>query len=274
MYISSLHYALWILQAVLQLGLAVFLFRRNLHREYRYFFAYTIAQVIGFAAGFSSNHISYAAYFFSFWITGAIGIGLGFAVIYEVFTKAFEPYKGLRALGSAVFHWVVLVVLLAAAIVAVSTPGSAGNQLVKALLIVERSVRVMQCGMLLFLFLFYTHLGLSWRHHLFGIALGFGLFAGVELTLYTLLAQFRQFTAVFGIVRVLVYDLAVATWLMYVLLPQPAPRQAGVLPDSEKWEFELGIMKPVASEGFLTNMERTVERVLSEREREHRPASA
>ena len=45
----------------------------------------------------------------------------------------------------------------------------------------ERSVQGRQCGLLVFLFLLSFYFGLPWRNHVFGIALGFGLFASIEL---------------------------------------------------------------------------------------------
>ena len=52
--------------------------------------------------------------------------------------------------------------------------------LVHAVTTLQRSVRVVQLGLILFMLLFSRFLGVSRKQVSFGISLGFGLFAGVE----------------------------------------------------------------------------------------------
>jgi len=47
---------------------------------------------------------------------------LGFKVIHEVFLDVFRPYHTLRDLGSVLFKWAGLVMLMVACVVAASTP--------------------------------------------------------------------------------------------------------------------------------------------------------
>ena len=58
-----------------------------------------------------------------------------------------------------------------------------GNTRVQAIMTAQRCVRIVQVGMVLFLLFFARYLGVSRRQHSFGIALGFGAFAFVELSL-------------------------------------------------------------------------------------------
>ena len=55
-----------------------------------------------------------------------------------------------------------------------------------AITTLQRSVRIVQVGLILFLLLFSRFLGVSRKQISFGISLGFGLFAGVELMLWAL----------------------------------------------------------------------------------------
>jgi len=50
-------------------------------------------------------------------------------------------------------------------------------------------VSVVQCGLILFLFVFAAHFRLSWRRPVFGITLGFGIAASVHLAYWGLMAD-------------------------------------------------------------------------------------
>ena len=58
--------------------------------------------------------------------------------------------------------------------------------MVHAVTTLQRSVRIVQLGLILFMILFSRFLGVSRKQISFGISLGFGLFAGVELMLMAL----------------------------------------------------------------------------------------
>jgi len=75
--------------------------------------------------------------------------------------------------------------LLVSVVVAFSNSGNS-DPLIQAITTLQRSVRMVQCGLILFLLLFSRFLGVSKRQQSFGIALGFGLFASVELILIAL----------------------------------------------------------------------------------------
>jgi len=60
---------------------------------------------------------------------------------------------------------------------------------IKELVLLERSVRVMQCGLVFFLFLVSFYFGVAWQNYLFGIAMGFGVFASIELVAVAVRAQ-------------------------------------------------------------------------------------
>lgn len=265
MSISAFQYVLWILPASLQLWLVIVMLRRELRQEYKCFFAYTAFHVVRFVVEFSIFHLaSHIAYFFFYWAAGAVSVLLGFAVIYEIFRQSFEPYPGLREVSSNLFHWVALMLVLISAIIAVTSPGEYPWVPTTAILMLERSMRMMQVGMLVFLFLFTERLNLSWKHPIFGIALGFGIFACVELILATWLAQFgAQNTATYSLIKAATYNTSVLLWLSYMLAPQPEKRPVELVPQMEKLRLAFAGITPYPHDGFVSNVERTVERVLS-----------
>ncbi|HYX69307.1 MAG TPA: hypothetical protein VE825_09255 [Terriglobales bacterium] len=262
-----LSYALWIGPALLQAALAVIMVRRKLHQQFPAFFLYTTYEVASFSLLFVVYHLFWGNYFYVFWACSAIGIALGFAVILEVFSHAFQPYSALHDLGRVLFRWVALFLLLVAIVLALAAPGNDANRIVAGVLALDRSIRVMQCGLVLFLVLFLPHLGLSWKHNLVGIGLGFGLYASVQLMMVTLRVQggtaFLS-DATLSLFNSVAYAGTVVLWTVYLLLPEPARRPVLAESKSERWDHALaGIQHPGGEESFLPRLEARVERVMA-----------
>ena len=115
----------------------------------------------------------------------AVNAVLGFKVIHEIFLDVFRPYHTLKDLGTLLFKWAGVVMLLVSVVVAFSNSFDR-SPLVHAVTTLQRSVRIVQLGLILFMLLFSRFLGVSRKQISFGISLGFGLFAGVELLLMAL----------------------------------------------------------------------------------------
>ena len=122
--IRILYYALWVAHPILQTVIAVTMFRRGQNREFKFFFAYVIAQILTFAVVFPTYRYYYPAAFYVSWISTAISVALGFKVIHEAFLDVFRPFHTLRDLGTVLFKWAGLVMLLVAGVVSVSTNSS------------------------------------------------------------------------------------------------------------------------------------------------------
>src|SRR5947207_10560197 len=157
------------------------MFRRRLHKDFRVFFAFTVAQIGLFAINFPVYRLaSHATYFDVFWLTCAINLVFEFKIIHEVFLDVFRPYHALKDLGTALFKWAALIMILVSVVLISITPGW-DDPILKTVLVSHRSVRVIQCGLLLFLLAFSKPLGFSWKRQSFGIAMGFGVLASAEL---------------------------------------------------------------------------------------------
>jgi hypothetical protein len=181
--IRILYYALWIAHPLLQAGIAAAMLRHQLQRKFTYFFAYIVTQILTFAVVFPTYWHNYYAYFYLYWFSNAISAILGFKVIHEVFLDVFRPFHTLRDLGTVLFKWAGLVMLLVAAVVSISSSSNEIAPWMQAIITTQRCVRIVQVGMVLFLLFFARYLGVSRRQHSFGIALGFGSFATIELAL-------------------------------------------------------------------------------------------
>ena len=259
-----LFYALWLVQPVLQTAIAVIMFRRGQHRTFKYFFAYIVALVATFAVIFPAYWYSTTAYFYLSWFATAISVALGFKVIHEAFLDVFKPFHTLRDLGTVLFKWAGLVMLLVAGVVSVSTRSSDTAPWVEAIMTAQRCVRIIQVGMVLFLLFFARYLGVTRRQHSFGIALGFGAFASVELALIASWAGYRLSDVSMSLVNMGAYNCTLLIWLAYTLMKN-APREAtATLLRPQRWEQSLtDIQHPLQGDSLIPMFEGMVDRALS-----------
>jgi len=263
--IRILYYGLWIAHPVLQTVIAIVMFRRGQHRAFKYFFAYIVTQIVSFAAVFSTyryHHMS--AVFYVSWISTAISVALGFKVIHEAFVDVFRPYHTLRDLGTVLFKWAGLVMLLVAGVVSVSNNSPDIAPWVQAIMTAQRCVRIIQVGMVLFLLAFARYLGVSRRQHSFGIALGFGTFALVELALIASWAGDHLGNLAMGLINMSAYNVSLLIWLGYTLVKSPAREAGSTLLRPQRWEQSLvDIHHPGAGDTLIPMFEGMVDRALS-----------
>ena len=250
--------------------------RNQQRKDFPVFFQYTLFQILATVALYPlyrmalTDRVALRVYFDAYWAATAMTSFLGFVVIHEVFENAFKPFEALRDLASVLFRWALLVVLLVAAVLAFSEGGSSHTRTVAAILSVERSVLVMQGGVLLFLMLFSARLGLSWKHHGFGIALGFGIYACGELVNNILWARLGpSFNAGSSLLQMIVGLAQISTWLIYLASKEPArvavESAFAPKPILQRWDSVLG-GRPLATQGaFLVNLEKIVDHVMEER---------
>jgi hypothetical protein len=254
---------LWFAHPTLQAVVAAIMIWRKLHRTFPIFFTYVVFQIVTFALTYPFHDPRYyTIFFYSYWATTAVSVVLGFKVIHEVFLDVFRPYHTLRDLGSVLFKWAGLVMLMVAGVVAAST-SVAGEPVVTGILTLQRSVRVVQCGLVLFLLVFSRYLGTSWRQKSFGIALGFGAFASVELSLVAM-GSVLDNQMMSSFVNMAAYNLTILIWLGYALVKSPAREQAAALLRPQRWEQSLNdIQHPVAADSLIPMFESMVDRALS-----------
>jgi hypothetical protein len=255
---------LWSPQPILQSVVAVILWRRKLHKQFPVFFLFLLAQVVNFAALFplwlTGNH---NLYFGLFWLGEAVNAVLGFKVIHEIFLDVFRPYHTLKDLGTLLFKWAGVVMLLVAVVVSFSNSFDE-NPLVHALTTLQCSVRVVQLGLILFLLLFSRFLGVSRKQVSFGISLGFGLLAGVELMLMALNSGGFVTLKNLNLINMATYNLAIFVWLGYSL-SRKAVREAAVNRlQTQRWEQGLAdLQHPVPPDSLIPMFEGMVERAFS-----------
>jgi hypothetical protein len=241
----SISYVIWVaggLGGLLSLGLV---FHKRLLQQFPFFSLYLafhiVEQIIAILVYSHFGRTSWA-YVYEYWAAQAIGIGLRFAIIWEIFSHVFRPYEGLRHAGAVGFRWAAVLLLLAAIIAAVAGPSHEPDFAFKGAVVLERSLDVVQCGLLVLLFLFASYFALTWRNYVFGIALGFGVIASVELLAAALATQFRSLSdAVLNSLPRIAYAAATIIWVIYLARLEPPRLNLTALPqhDLEKWNQEL-----------------------------------
>jgi hypothetical protein len=264
MHLRLIDYVLWFAGPIMQAGILVAMYRRGLHRDYPYFFNYTVLQVLSEPILFIIQRHSYSMYYWGFYVSIALSALISFAVLQEIFHDAFRPYEALRDLSVILFRWSALVVLLVAVMWAITAAHSSQvDAVTNGILLVQRSVRLMQCGLVFFLLLFSEYLGISRRHVLFGIALGFGVFASVNM-LFAAAVAHGTFLHV-SVLRQInsgAYNFSVLIWLAYTAFA-PARSRSGAAMRSKDWNYALEDARVQPGEdSLLDTMDRTVERLL------------
>ena len=264
--VKILYYGLWMAHPLLQLGIAALMMRRGLHRKFMFFFGYLLTQVLYFAVLFPSYMYGHnVACFYLYWISGAFSAAFGFGVIHEVFVDVFRAFHTLRDLGTVLFKWAGLVTLLVAGVVSVSTSSSEIEPWMQAITTTQRCVRMVQVGMVLFLLFFARYLGVSRRQHSFGIALGFGSFAVVELGLIaSWVGNHLTDSTWMAVVNMAGYNASLIVWLGYVALKNPVRDTNASLLQTQRWEQSLSdIHHPLPADSLIPMFEGMVDRALS-----------
>lgn len=225
MLVSNLQYVIWGTIILCHLGVLLFMHRRGLRQSFPHFFNYNIYQILSSVALFIllSTRAPQKTYFIAFWTSNAVSMLLGLAVIQEAFSYAIRPYAGLRELSVTLFRWVALLMVLVGAVIAASMSGSSLSKMTWAIVTMERSTRLLQCGLLLFLFVCSSHLGIKLRNFVCGIALGFGIFAVTDLMIATMQPRMGpMWMSTLNLIRSGVYVLAATIWCSYSALPKLA----------------------------------------------------
>lgn len=263
--VKFLYYGLWIMHPLLEAGIALFMLRRGLFRQFKFFFAYIITQLATFAVLFPAFFWrGPSVLFYVYWGCNAVGVTCGFLVIHEVFVDMFKFFHTLRDLGSVLFKWAGLVMLLVAAVVSVSANSPHISPWIQAIITSQRCVRIIQVGMVMFLLFFAQYVGVSRKQHSFGIALGFGTFAVIELILICSWVGNHLGDPWMSIINMTAYNTSLTLWLSYVAVKRPVRDVSRSLLQPQRWEQSLSdIHHPLPPDSLIPMFEGMVDRALS-----------
>jgi hypothetical protein len=173
------------------------------------------------------------AYFYVYWISDGLTAVLGLAVIYEVFKVVLQPFESVKKIGLILFRgaFVVLVLLVVATFRSRETQDQV--PWISLILNLELSIRILEAGLFFFLFSFAESLGLTWKHHAFGIAAGLALFVASELTVVTMRTYLGRAAddLVFQILKPAAFNCGVLIWAVYIWRGESVTNSTSHLPE-------------------------------------------
>lgn len=245
---SFLWHYLWIAPNLLLPVLAVLLRRNGTARRFPAFFAFAILSSVGQLAVYAADILP-SVNAWTFWRVdwGDLileGV-LKFALIGEIFALLFGSYASLARLGKTLIRGAGIVLVLAATLAAAYAPKDELVGIVAGAFLLEQTTYLIECGILVFIFLFSAYFHLSWPRQVFGIALGLSISACVHLATWGLIDNGglqHSTRIVLTFVNMATFHVCVLIWFYYLLVPHKVVARSAVpLPENnlDVWNREL-----------------------------------
>jgi hypothetical protein len=253
-------YFSWVVGPALEAALLACMVHRKLHRIFPRFFSYILFQILKSGVLLLTYHYYEQAYFDAYWTGSAISVILAATVMDEILLHVFKEYGGAQNLGAVIFRWACGLLFLLAVVTAVTGQQNSTDRVVAVVLTFDRSIRVMQCGLFCLLLILCRLLKNCWRQQVFGIALGFGVFASIEMILVSVAMSYGGSAGpAISLVKSAAYNVVTILWIAYLR------QQAHSIPAVEiAPRLEIALADPATSTGaFLSMVERAVEDVIS-----------
>ncbi len=256
-------YVSWLVGPVLQLTLLICMVQRKLQVIFPRFFSYVVFQILKTGVLFGIYRYRQENYFDAYWTGNAISVLLSVTVMDEILHNLLKRYGGIRRLTAFVFRWACGLLLLLSIAAALSSQQTGSDRVISVVLAFDRSVRFMQCGLFLLLLILCRLLRNCWRQHVFGIALGFGIFAGIELLLVSIVMYFGEgLGTIISLIKSAGYNAVTLLWVVYLRRPSESIAVLNLRPQADALKLA-GAPTPAGDSEFLSMVEQAVDRVLS-----------
>ena len=249
--LSHLWHSFWFLRIALHSILLLWMIRGRLYKQFPTFALYTIWAVVQSVVLVAMNYAPFVSgdQYFAAYLAGRIGtVVLSFAVTYEIFRHVLHSYPALTNLGSGLLRGATVVLLMVAVGLAWLAPAAGDPHSMAAFYALDRAVNILLCGLLVFVFVFAGYFGLPWRGQVFGITLGMGILATVDLGTYAIRTQIEPIapnltTSILSVINQGTYLLSVAVWTVYLWAPETAHAPAARLPEVDLQEWNQGLRR-------------------------------
>ena len=239
---------LWIAPNVFLLALGLLLWRRGLSRQFPAFLAFAILSSLGGLVGFLADilpSVSPENYWRIAWFCLLIESFLKFLVIAEIFSRVLSPYPSVSRLGRVLVSGFGAVLVLLGVLAAALSRGDTNFRLIAGYHLLEQTVFLIECGLVLFIFLFAAYFRLSWDHFSFGLLLGFGVSACAYLATWAVItnvAPSAHGRVLLDLLNMATYHACVLLWFYYLLVPGKVVAKSPIpLPENtlDVWNREL-----------------------------------
>ena len=245
---SLLWYYLWVAPSFLLLILAVLIWRRKLYKQFPVFLVYTVVVAVEQLTLCVTDvlpSVSPQSWWYLFWAGLLAEAVVKFALIGEIFSAVAGSYPSLAKLGKSLISGVGVVLVLLATLAAAYTPKDNIYWIVSGAHLLEQTTYLIECGLILFLFLFAAYFKLHWGRLAFGITLGLGISACVHLATWALMANGNfsaQYRVLLDLLNLATYHVCVLIWFYYLLAPHKSVITSAVPQPElglEMWNKEL-----------------------------------
>ncbi|MHB8216126.1 MAG: hypothetical protein ACYDDS_08615 [Candidatus Sulfotelmatobacter sp.] len=245
---SLLWHYLWIGPHILQAVLAVLLWRRGLHRQFPVFFSYLVFGAAEESILYVMDVVPLGSVT-AWWVAFSIGLVIEgifrLAVMGELFFHLLRSRPALAKVGGRLITYAGAVLVLLATLAAAYAPVDSQQFAIgyRAHLL-QQTLYMIECGLILFLFLFTAGFKLTWDRATLGIALGRGISSSVHLATWAVMANggMPQSRYLLDFLNMATYHLCVLIWFYYLLIPQKSGATSAVsLPENhlDIWNREL-----------------------------------
>lgn len=223
--------------------LTVALLAKRSWRRFPFFSAYVCSSFAFGVAGYTLQ-TSRVLYFYTYWTGEALGIAFGLLVVYEIFRHIFSVHAALLRLATITFRIAIAILFSAGLIVFLMQPPSHTSNIGAAVQAVEQAARIIEVGLLMILFICSAAFGLHWKQAEFGIALGLGFFATIELMAVTLRPLVGHSGAVLlNVMRIAAIDCSLFIWLGYLLSPPERAKTKVDVPKAQLEQWNQAVME-------------------------------
>jgi hypothetical protein len=208
---------LWLLPLALQYAIAIVMYFRGLARRFPFFFTYSLLLP---ARDLILLRLPYPGPVYSrvYWWGEAGAILLSFGIIVEIIWHLTKPYPFLRTVFKVLWIVAILATLASLAVLLWSNGPSGEDLILERVILMQRSARFLQVCVLIVVIGLMSRLGLTWHHDSLGIAIGFGVYAALDLAFLEFRANLHAVTnTAFVLLRSSAYNLAVVIWSFYFL---------------------------------------------------------
>lgn len=234
-------YVLWIAPNLLILPILAKFLRSGFRRRLPLFLTYLLYQLVEFLILLGIDLLPFFSvrqYQWAYVLGQGITSLLKFAIVAELAEDLLASRSPLAPTLKTLLRWVAAGLLLA---------GAAGSALLvrSDLARVETVFTVLSlwsnlvlAGLLVFLFVFGNLFKIAWRGFSAGVALGFGIFASVEVAA----AAARAHSVLVDSLSTAAYFVCVLVWFGYTVLPERVPPSSEGIPkkaDLEIWGHDL-----------------------------------
>ncbi len=233
LFIFSLLSQLQYVEPILCGMLVYFLVRAKAVRQFLYLFALLCVRLVcsficipllTFGGHGIERHLAYQVYFYVYWMSYALEAILSLLVIYSIFKLAMVPLKGLQTLGMLVFRWVAAISVAVAIGVAVSPHISGIKFMVAMVTQLQQTSSILTLCLLLFVCFAIRPMGLSYNSRIFGVSLGLGVLATVNLINAAWLTHSPNMYSTISLINGLAVGLTLLMWSAYFAFPEPKRR--------------------------------------------------